>query len=718
MSFTELDIQIRYRSNKHDFPRDFLIPVLKQTVLYKRSVGYFSTSSLLELSTGLFGMAKKNGKIQIICSPKLSLEDIQAIDFGYKTKHEVIVEALNINLTSPLDHFEEERLNLVATMIASGMLEIKLAFMETASGINIYHEKIACYIDDMGNRICYTGSMNETENGLDGNFESIYTFCSWKDKSQQEGALTTEGDFNEMWEDHTEKLKIIPFPKIILDRLLTYKKNSVDYEVDEKEYSYQYYLKKDAKFRVPEGTEMRAYQSEAVASWFKQGCRGIFSMCTGAGKTFTALDCTVELAEKLREKLAIFIVCPFIHLVSQWEEDVFDWGFSPIIAHSKSTTKAWEDRIQRSVRRFKRDGTPFICITTNDTFAGPKIQPLVKKFDSEDAVLFIVDEAHNFGSDSLSVVMPENFKYRIALSATIKRHMDKVGTNKLFSFFGNECIQYGLEQAITDQALVPYDYHPIPVYLEEDELEEYNTISRDLKRYLKKENGKLKLSEAGKFLVFKRTRLLAGARQKVPILMELLEPYKTKTNILVYCGATMVEDEDDGVEMRQIDLVTQKMRNELGMSVQRFTAEEGLNERQHIKHYFQDGQYQVLTAIKCLDEGVNIPGIETAFIMSSSRNPKEFIQRRGRLLRRSPRKDKAVIFDFVTLPRNLHDAMPQDYEADRAILLGELARINEFGRLSLNRGEAEALITDIMEAYDMYIDIDEEVQRMEDYFGD
>ena len=180
----------------------------------------------------------------------------------------------------------------------------------------------------------------------------------------------------------------------------------------------------------------------------------------------------------------------------------------------------------------------------------------------------------------------------------------------------------------------------------------------------------------------------------------------------------MAEDEDSGEESRQIDLVTQKLRSEYSMSVQRFTAEEDLKERQNIKEYFQDGLYQVITAIKCLDEGVNIPGIQKAFILSSSRNPKEFIQRRGRILRLREGKKKSVIYDFVTLPRDLDDVLPTNYDEDKSIILGELARINEFGKLASNREKAEALMTRIMDSYGVYIDIEEETKKAEDYYGD
>lgn len=715
MSFKNHNINLRYRSDVNNMPKDVLIPILRETVTYKRAVGFFSTSALVTLSVGLFDMAQRGGRVKVICSPKLSDEDIKAIEFGYEIREKVLERALVINLTSPINEFQEERLNLVATMVASGMMEFKVAFVENFTGKNMYHEKYAVFIDEEGNRICHTGGVNESENAYNENFDSMFMFCSWKDDSQQEGARLIEEDFDRLWENNTEKLSVIPFPKIAIDKLLQYKRDVVDWKTDEKEFLVSDILKTEPKFHIPANVRLREYQEKAIAKWFEQNCSGIFSMCTGAGKTYTALACMVELAEKLEEKLAVFIVCPYIHLVGQWEEDVVEWGITPIIAHSKSPQKDWESRIRRAVRRFVTDGTPFICITTNDTFQGDKLHPFVERIPDGSNTLLIIDEAHNFGAERLSLSLPDHFKYRIALSATIRRHMDKSGTARLFDYFGDECITYGLEQAIDEGALVHYEYYPIPVYLDEDELEEFVDLSNELKRYLISENGKLKLSEAAKPIIYKRTRLMAKARQKIDLLMSLIEPYRTDNNILVYCGAT--KNEDDEGEIRQIDLVTNKLRSEYGMSVQRFTAEENLTERQNIKHYFSEGIYQAITAIKCLDEGVNIPGIKLAFILSSSRNPKEFIQRRGRLLRTAPGKEKAYIFDFVTLPRNLDDVYPGDYDSDRTVVLGEMARINEFGKLADNKATAHILMNRIMDSYGIYIDIEEEMEKMEDYYG-
>ncbi len=715
MSLKDNTYEIRYRTGNNDIPNDFYIPVLSQTKVYKRAVGYFKTSALVHLTTGLFKMAELGGHIQLICSPELSEEDIRAIDTGYKSRERVIEERLLVSLREPMDLYEEERLNLVANLIATNKLDIKLAFMSDINKLSIYHEKIGVFVDDEGNRLAITGSMNDSENGISGNFESFYIFRSWGDKSEQLAVEKAEEDFDNMWNEpgKVKELEIIPFPRIVIEKLLEYKKDKVNYFTDVKQFI-QAQQEDTQLFRIPNYVELREYQNRAVQAWFQQDMRGIFSMATGTGKSYTALACVVKLAKKLEENLAVLIVCPYIHLVSQWEEDVLDWCPVPIIAHSKSTTPKWKEKLQKLVGRFKRTGKPFVCITTNDTFAGEEIQRLIQRLSMDDNVLLIVDEAHNFGADYLSKALPQNIKYRIALSATINRYMDRTGTKKLFDFFGTECIVYDLECGIRDGALVPYKYYPIPVYLSEHELQKYMRLTNELKKYLIEKDGKVRISEGGKFIAFKRAGVLAGASSKIPILLDYMKNYKDKKNILVYCGKTNVIDE----EIRQIDEVTVKLRMVHKMSVQRFTAEEDLKERQNIKKYFTEGIYQVITAIKCIDEGVNIPGIETAFILSSSRNPKEFIQRRGRLLRKSDGKTEAEIFDFVTLPRELENVTYDDFESDKAIVIGEIARIEEFGKLSSNPHEANHLKNNIMEAYGVFFDPKEEIDKMEEYYGE
>ena len=329
----------------------------------------------------------------------------------------------------------------------------------------------------------------------------------------------------------------------------------------------------------------------------------------------------------------------------------------------------------------------------------------------------MVDEAHNFGAPSYAKLLDDRFTYRLALSATLERHRDDEGTALLYDFFGRKCIEYDLERAIDENKLTKYKYYPVPVYLTEDELQEYEQKSYEMSKCLiKGKDGKYKLNRHGEILAMERARIVAGASNKLDALREKIQPYKRDNNILVYCGATNVIDEKsdysstDEADIRQIEAVTRILGNECHMEVAKFTSQENMETRTIIKEQFQRGdRLQAIVAIKCLDEGVNIPGIRTAFILASTTNPKEYIQRRGRVLRKADNKPFAEIYDFVTLPRELDSVSAltaEQAQRDLSLVRNELARIREFGRLSMNSMEANSLIWDIKEAY--HIDEDEE----------
>ena len=330
----------------------------------------------------------------------------------------------------------------------------------------------------------------------------------------------------------------------------------------------------------------------------------------------------------------------------------------------------------------------------------------------------MVDEAHNFGAQKIRKLLDNRFTYRLALSATMDRHRDEEGTAALYRFFGKKCIDYTLEQAIRDGNLTPYKYYPVVVYLSDDELEKYAEISSEMaKHIIQGRNGIVKLDSYGEMLAIKRSRVVAGAIAKISELRKQIEPYKDQNNILVYCGATNILDENadnsevDGSDIKQIDAVTHLLGNKLGMRVARFTSRENIEERATIKEKFQDnGKLQAIVAIKCLDEGVNIPGIKTAFILASTTNPKEYIQRRGRVLRKAPGKRFAEIYDFVTLPRPL-DEVPgltvEQASRDVSLVKNECARMQEFAAQALNSMDAQSLIWSIQEVY--HIDTIEDV---------
>lgn len=257
--------------------------------------------------------------------------------------------------------------------------------------------------------------------------------------------------------------------------------------------------------------------------------------------------------------------------------------------------------------------------------------------------------------------------------------------------------------------MTPYKYYPVVVNLTEDELFQYEEISYEMSKcIIKDKNGRYKLNKRGEILALQRARLVAGASEKLSALREEIVPYVKDNNLLIYCGATKVLDEaadrtySDSEDIRQIEAVTNILGNEFNMEVARFTSEENMEVRATIKEQFLKGKLQAIVAIKCLDEGVNIPGIRTAFILASTTNPKEYIQRRGRVLRKAPNKPYAEIYDFVTLPRPLDEVSSltiEQAQRDLSLVKNELARIKEFGRLSMNSMVANDLVWDIEEAY-------------------
>lgn len=720
MSLKNTFLKREYRSLKDNIVQSFYLPLLKDAIVYKRAVGFFSSSSLIEISKGLCSVVQNKGKIQIIASPNLSPEDIEAIKYGYD-KREIIKKSLERELSDDHeDYFSKERLNLLANLIADGILDFKIAYLERSGNIGMYHEKLGVIADNEGNKVAFSGSMNESETALSINYETIDVFKSWETEDEAERALLKEKAFDMIWNDEDPSLRVFDFPEV-KDHIITkYKESTLNLSVDYEQYPPQkkeLYVRETDEIsklfpkgaRVPENVELREYQKDAIATWVSENYRGIYDMATGTGKTYTGLASAAKLSEDLEDKLALIIVCPYQHLVEQWIEDIIAFNIKPIIGYSSSSQKDWKDRLKKAIRDQKiRDDKQFFCfICTNATFRSDFVQEEISKIKSD--ILLMIDEAHNFGASSLGKLLDDRFKYRLALSATLDRHHDEEGTAFLYNFFGRKCIEYSLEKAIAENKLTPYKYYPIVVVLTDDELEKYEQLSYEMSKcIIKGRNGKCKLNKRGEILAIKRSRIIAGAIEKLEALRVAIQPYRHDNNILVYCGATSVlqENQDSSVtevqDIRQIEAVTKLLGNELNMNVSRFTAEEDVETRAVIKSQFGKGELQAIVAIKCLDEGVNIPGIRTAFILASTTNPKEYIQRRGRVLRLADNKPFAEIYDFITLPRPLDTVSgltTDQAQRDLTLVKNELARIIEFSSTAMNEMDSLQLIWDIKDTY-------------------
>lgn len=688
MLLTDINFERSYRSNKNNMVKDFYNPVLSTAVLYKRAVGYFTVSSLINAAQGLSNLIENGGRVEIIASPKLSEDDINTINLGYKMKSDVILDAMIREFNSIESSNEKEKLNYIATLIADDRLDIKIALMDDYGA---YHEKFGIVEDGLNNKIMFTGSMNETSNGQYSNFESFVVFKSW-DEEGNEYIKEYEKDFADLWENKTNRLDVKPFPDALKEKLLeyrqtTYKKEMYE-DLDEQEVVFGEEEQNEFP-TVPSWFKPRGYQIDAINSWESNDFKGLLSMATGTGKTLTGLYGVTKLWNKLN-KMVTVIVCPYQHLVEQWVEDVKKFNMNPVICYSKYNL--WREQVYRKVKLFNY-GTinNFTIVTTNATFSSNEMQTFLSKVEGD--ILLVVDEAHNAGTTSMRSNLDDKYRYRLGLSATPKRFRDEENTEFIFNYFGGEVYSFDLERAINEGFLTKYYYYPHVVRLTEEEQEEYNQLSLKIAHNIKEVNGKVVINDIAKNLLIKRARLVAGASNKLVVLRNLMGNYSNKNYILVYCGATKTTDESDGSEERQIRRVCQILWNEFGIKNRKFTSEETPDERAEIIEMFSQEDIQAIVAIKCLDEGVNIPAIQHAFILASNTDPKEFIQRRGRVLRLYKDKEFAYIHDFVTIPCVDNTGS--------SLVESELKRVYEFNSLAENKEQGDEFIEDLLNRFNI-----------------
>ena len=727
MGFKDLTIKRKYRSS--DCPNigeEFIAKVLPHSVSYLRAVGFFSSSSLIYTSRGLLKIAShyKPGDLPVIrfvVSPKLSKEDVEAIREGYKTKEEIIEGAMLRDFQEAKTETEAERLNILCHLISSGAMDIKVAVTEFSDDdIGMYHEKIGIMVDENGDSIGFSGSLNESENAFSNNFESIHIYKSWDSSTCLDLKDICE-DFDNLWNNKTNRVVIYSFPKAVEKKLFQYRRPSYNSRIDEDEELEK--IRKEAfkealpcidKAKLP--TFPFDYQKEAIENWFNHLCVGIFEMATGTGKTFTGYGAMVKLLEKAHYHLFTVIICPYQHLVEQWIEDAPMFNINNIIVgYSDSKYSNYLSLLNQSVQDFNDGIISFgYFITTNASFKLPSVQSVLSRIKGN--ALFVADEAHNLGSANFGPCLLPNFKYRLALSATFDRHGDEIGTKQIYDYFGKKCYEYPLERAIREEKLTKYYYHPIVTFLSADERKEYLRLTKEISKGLKRsKTGKVTLSRTAEQFAIKRARLIAGSPDKIRAFEEEMKKHIDEKYMLVYCGTSKINDKDDE-EVKQIDYITKYLGNELNMNIDRYTSRESVSERVTIRERFKRGDLQALVAIKCLDEGVNIPNIRTAFILASSTNPREYVQRRGRVLRLAPGKKFAVIYDFVSLPipfDELGGFESSEVKEFNALVKNEINRIKEFSEHAISRSESDVLIEKIKNEYGLYDFENEELLNIE-----
>ena len=671
MRIDNLNIKLKYQSFIDNPIDEFYIPVLSNSVVYKRTIGYFSSSVLLDYVKGLRNFYKNSGQIQLIISPYISKTDKNTINNVYNieiTRQEL--DELFYSFLTDKQLFTSAK--LLFLFLKSNKMEIKVA--EPINTIGLFHDKIGLFSDDYNNKIAIIGSNNETSSALKENIESFNTFCSWK-SGQNEYILQHEIDFERYWSGENKTIKVYTLEEALSNELFSKFQTKETFEE-----LFDSLMEEPTTYGIQEEYNVipRDYQEKAVNEWFKNN-KGIFKFATGAGKTKTAIY-LMERLEKIINKNYFVIVVPDKTLVNQWSEELE--SINKTVIRCYSATPSWNIKLKDTIDMASRlKSYNNYIVVTNDSYISSKFQKELKKLNNN--YTLIVDECHGWGTELILESLPDPIR-RLGLSATPELFYSEIKTEKLLDFFGGIIAEYSLENAINDGRLVNYKYYPIYVSLTDSEKEEYNEITKTIVKMIgrdvdDKSDKSSQYGQALDKLLFKRARIVYGASNKLIKLKEIVTELSKKKNLIVYCGPTSylteTEDETTNISLTQLEAVN-NLLYKCDIKFAQYTSQENELQRKQALSSFTSGTYSTLVAIKCLDEGINIPQIERAIIMASSSNPREFIQRRGRILRTHPNKKMSEIYDLVV------------FDSDtEAISKKELKRVREFMKIAINRDE-------------------------------
>jgi superfamily II DNA or RNA helicase len=676
---SKLDLDTEYRSTNNDPVEIFYKRCLRNAVLYQRAVGYFRSSVLLIIGKTLLEFARRGGRIQLICSPSLSDEDIRSISGGYARRDEVlasaVIEEFDRLLAEPSTAFPAKAL---ATLISCGALEVRLA--ELISGNGIYHEKIGLFTDGFGHTVSFRGSTNETWSGwhAKGNFEAIEVFCDWNGPSDRIRIEKHRNHFVTLWSGKDPGVTVSAFPETAEIYLRKYAAKSIE-EIME-----------SVPITPTSRRQPLLHQTEALDAWRRQSCRGIFEHATGTGKTFTAI---VAIRDHVKTGKPALVLVPSRLLLHQWAKEISDEIPDAALMMAGDGQNRW--KLQGRLK----------SMTTADVELGPRVTLAMMPtaatdlflvgVTESDELLLVVDEVHQIGSPINSRALKITAGLRLGLSATPRRYGDTEGTKKLMDYFGGVVPPpITLRDAMKAGRLVPYEYFPHAITLNADEADRWldftNRIKKEIARSSTDANGKKQLSERTKMLLIQRSRIAKKATAKVELAVRTIkQEYREGQSWLIYCeDSEQLGDVVNALRVEGIETI-EYHSNMLG---DRVTTMEWF-------HNFGG----ILVSIKCLDEGVDIPKVSHALILASSQNPRQFIQRRGRVLRVSPGKNMAQIHDAIVRPLN-SESEPEQL----GLLRGELIRAIEFANGAINKSAGAELRAIAME---MSIDIDDLADR-------
>lgn len=698
ISFKDIELRRSYDSDYNDIVNDFYIPALSNSIEYKRLAGFFSSSSIAIAARGIYGLLRNGGSIKLIICPRLSKNDLNIIKEAKSIPEYFIADILCKELDEFKDECEKNHVQVLGWMVANNRMEIKVAIVYDSDGNimdfqqcekeGIFHQKVGILKDNYGNEISFSGSINESAKGWLGNIEEFKVFRKWIEVEKEYFDSDIE-KFDRFWNDKARRVKIFDVPNSLKERLIKIApsdphKNDLN----------QWYKKKN-KITLFE------YQNFALEKWISNNYYGIFEMATGTGKTFTALGCLNEVVNKKNVSMVV-IACPYQHLIQQWNKEIIKFGIEvdQIIIADSSNPK-WKNILSDALIDLDLGyNSKIIVLTTHTSLSSHDFIRIIQKEKGNQKIFLITDEVHGIGAEKTQRGLIEEYDFRLGLSATPTRWFDDSGTEKLLHYFKGIVYEFPLKDAINkiNEAtgktyLTPFRYIPKFVSLDGSELEEYIKISTIIGYKYNSIKGKEEKDLVLENLIFKRANIIKSASNKFVMLEEILSEIGDVPKwTIVYCSP------------KQIDKVTLSLSGK-GLAVHRFTMDEdtkpnsrygGLSEREYILEQFAKGKYQFLIAMKCLDEGVDVPPARKAILMSSSGNPREYIQRIGRIIRRYEGKNEAILYDIIVIP-SFKELPPQIRKIEQRIFKKEMIRYIEISKLALNSAEALNLLSKIID---------------------
>lgn len=720
-----------YRTGAEYDPLTFYMEALVESTQLDLLLGYFSSSAISVLAVGFAKFISNGGRVCLIINHILSEQDKAAILTGSTANPGTYLfsDTDYEGLRRALDGYGHHFFDCIAWLIAAKRVQIRAIKPKDRRGISHYKSGI---FSDGSNRVKFKGSCNFTASGLLENLEELDVTLSWK--TEPDAFTEYERLYNQLFNGQSDYAELIPFSDIEaavvrdyggkdLDELLVNEQKLAAQKAREtRSKTHQRALAKilhkidtyltDPRFPYESGP--RDYQRDAYQNWFSNDYKGIFAMATGTGKTITALNCVLNEWAKTGQYQAVILV-PTTVLVEQWTHEARKFNFREVITVS-GQSKEWPAELSRITTQLSFGvGTSFVVIATYKSFTKPQFQTYLKRLPT--TTILLADEAHNIASPSVAKLLDGmHLTKRIGLSATPRRVYDPEGSAHMEAFFYDKepyTYNFSMERAIAEGILCQYYYFPHIVSLTPDEMVAYSEISAKLAKAYARAKGSDQAARSVEMLLMQRKRIIHKAQGKLAAFETILNDIITKRGridyTLVYAPEGFYADSEIDEEAfpamtednRIIDFYASIVRQvSPTTTITQYTSNS--DDKELVLKQFEQGQINALLSMKCLDEGVDIPRTEQAIFCSSTGNPRQFIQRRGRILRQHPDKGFAYIYDMVVVPRA--DPNSPTFQLERKLVQKELERVVHFAFMATNKYEAMNVFRAVCEAYELNLD--------------